>query len=71
VKSFKSKLLCKIVLEVYSLDMLYNGDETDLWWKLMPSRSIVIHKAMPAKIFKKAKDRVTLLDSDNVSGTYI
>ena len=37
VDPFKSELLSKIELEGYSLDQVFNADETGLWWKLMPS----------------------------------
>ena len=51
---FKSELLNKIELEGYSLDQVFNADETGLWWKLMPSKSLVLHGEKQAKKFKRA-----------------
>ena len=53
----------------YSLDQVFNADETGLWWKLMPSKSLVEAGETQAKNFKQAKDRVTLLGCSNASGT--
>jgi hypothetical protein len=53
----------------YSLDQVFNADETGLWWKLMPSKSLVEAGETQAKNFKQAKDRVTLLACSNASGT--
>jgi len=69
VDPFKSELQSKMELEGYSLDQVYNADETGLWWKLMQSRSLVLHGEKQAKNFKKAKERVTLLGCCNASGT--
>ena len=69
VDPFKSELLNKIELEGYSLDQVFNADETGLWWKLMPSKSLVLHGEKQAKNFKRSKDRVTLLGCCNASGT--
>ena len=68
VDPFKSELLNKIELEGYSLDQALNADETGLWWKLMPSKSLVLYGEKQAKNFKRAKDRVTLLGCCNASG---
>ena len=54
VHSFKSELLSKIELEGYSLDQVFNADETGLRWKLMPSKSLVLHGEKQAKNFKQA-----------------
>ena len=53
----------------YTLDQVFNADETGLWWKLMPSKSHVEAGETQAKNFKQAKDRVTLLGCSNTSGT--
>ena len=66
VDPFKSELLSKIELEGYSLDQVFNADETGFG---MPSKSLVLHGEKQAKNFKWAKDRVTLLGCCNASGT--
>ena len=69
VDPFKFELLSKIELEGHSLDQVFNADETGLWWKLMPSKSLVLHGKTQAKNFKWSKDRVALLSCCNASGT--
>ena len=68
VDSFQSELQQTLKTGGYSLDQVFNADETGLWWKLMPSKSLV-HCGEQAKNFKQAKDRVTLLGCCNASGT--
>ena len=69
VELFQSELRRKMKAEDYSLDQVFNADETGLWWKLMPSKSLVHCGETQAKNFKEPKDRVTLLGCSNASGT--
>ena len=69
VDSFKRELHQRMKTGGYSLDQVFNADETGLWWKLMPSKSLVHCGEKQAKNFKQAKDRVTLLGCCNASGT--
>ena len=53
----------------YTLNQIFNADETGLWWRLMPSRSLIQSGETQAKNFKKPKDGVTLLGCANGAGT--
>ena len=63
--------LFKIIQEGgYTLDQIFNADETGLVWKKMPTR-IYLAKHEPAACgFKPLKDRITLLLTTNASGTF-
>ena len=45
----------------YTRDHIFNADETGLWWKLMPSKSLVSGGEINVKNFKQSKDRVLYL----------
>ena len=55
--------------ESYSLDQVFNANETELWWKLIPWETLVHAGETHAKNFMQPKDRVTLLGCCNTSGT--
>ncbi len=55
--------------EGYTLNQIFNADETGLWWRLMPSKSLVHSGEKRAANFKKAKEGVTLLGCANATGT--
>ena len=69
VEPFRSTLKDLMEKEGYSKDQVFNADETGLWWRLMPSMSLVACGEQQAKNFKQSKDRVTLLACANASGT--
>lgn len=69
IEDFRGELLKKIEDEGITLNQIFNADETGLWWRLMPSKSLVHCGEKQAKNFKKSKDRVTLLGCANASGT--
>ena len=48
---------------------LYNADETALYWKLMPSKTLASAGEAQAPGFKKVKDRVSILACANASGS--
>ena len=48
--------------------MVFNADETRLNWKLLQSSTLVSGAEQTAKIFKVAKDRVTVLICANATG---
>ena len=56
------------LLADYSADDIYNADETGLFWKLIPNRSMVTGDD-DCRGLKKSKDRVTVLPCANMSGT--
>ena len=69
VPAFQSELQDIIEREGNTLNQIFNADETGLWWRLMPSKYLVHCGEKQANIFKKSKDRVTLLACANATGT--
>ena len=69
VEPFCQILKDMIDIEGYSKCQIFNADETGLWWRLMPSRSLVESGEKQARNFKKPKYRVTMLGCANASGT--
>ena len=65
IDTLRTELLKKMEDEGYTLNQVFNADETGLWWRLMPSKTLV-HCGQKTK---KSKDRVTLLGCANASGT--
>ena len=54
------------VLARWDLENIYNCDETALYWKLEPSKTLARH---PIAGTKKPKDRVTIMLACNATGT--
>jgi hypothetical protein len=54
------------LLKNYSPDDIYNCDETGLYWKMEPSKTLSSH---PTSGTKKPKDRVTVMLTCNATGT--
>lgn len=54
----------------YHPDLVFNVDETGLYWKKLPSRTYIACEERSAPGFKVAKDRLTLLLGGNASGTF-
>lgn len=50
--------------------MVFNVDETGLFWKRMPKRTFLSREEKRAPGFKAAKDRLTLLLGGNASGDF-
>ncbi|KAI6661871.1 Jerky protein homolog-like [Oopsacas minuta] len=69
VDPYRKELLSVIEKGGYTRDHIFNADETGLWWKLMPSKSLVSGGEINFKNFKQSKDRVTLLACANASGS--
>ena len=55
VSDFQSKLLGAIEDEGYTLNQIFNADETGLLWRLMPSRTLVHNGEKHAKILKSLR----------------
>ncbi|XP_053572819.1 tigger transposable element-derived protein 1-like [Bombina bombina] len=53
----------------YPPDLIFNVDETGLYWKKLPPRTFISREEQSAPGFKPARDRLTLLLGANVSGT--
>lgn len=50
--------------------VIFNVDETGLFWKKMPSRTFISKEERQASGFKAAKDRLTLLLGGNATGDF-
>ncbi|XP_019391383.1 PREDICTED: centrosomal protein of 89 kDa isoform X4 [Crocodylus porosus] len=68
--TYRNKLLEIIEEGGYTPQQVFNADETDLFWKRMPSRTYIFReeKSMPG--FKVSKDRLTLLLGGNAAGDF-
>lgn len=51
-------------------DLVFNVDETCLYWKKPPNHTFTAREERSAPGFKAAKDRLTLLLGGNASGTF-
>ncbi len=69
VEPFKIKLSKIMEEKGISLTQLFNCDETGLYWRLMPRKTLITAREKDAKGFKKPKDRVTLMACANVTGS--
>ena len=69
VDPFKENLQKIIEEKGLTLNQVFNCDETGLYWKLMPNKTLVSSREKEAKGFKKPKDRVTLMACANASGS--
>ncbi|UYV84460.1 hypothetical protein LAZ67_X002280 [Cordylochernes scorpioides] len=54
--------------ESYNKSNVYNADETGLYWKKMPTKSLVTKKEMSAPGYKASKSRITAM---GLSGRYL
>ncbi|CAG8631824.1 4178_t:CDS:2, partial [Acaulospora morrowiae] len=63
--AFRTEL--KLLIAQYDLNDVYNADETGLYWKLEPNKSL---SSGPLIGTKKPKDRVTIMLACNVTGTH-
>nr|XP_053629141.1 TBC1 domain family member 4-like [Cherax quadricarinatus] len=63
--------LAKLVSdEKLSPEQVYNADETALYWKCTPRRTLTTEDAESPTGYKASKDRVTVLASSNAAGTH-
>ena len=69
VNPFKEHLQKLIEEKGLSLNQLFNCDETGLYWKLMPNKTLVSSREKEAKGFKVPKDRVTIMPCANATGS--
>ncbi|CAH2249429.1 tigger transposable element-derived 1-like [Pelobates cultripes] len=54
----------------YPPEIIFNVDETGLFWKRMPSRTFISREQKRAPGFKASKDRLTLLLGGNANGDF-
>ncbi|KAF2357491.1 DNA binding HTH domain Psq-type [Trinorchestia longiramus] len=69
VAPFVKKFKHIITQGEYSPHQVFNVDETGLYWKKLPSRTIIIEAEKNAPGFKASQDRLTLLLGGNASGS--
>lgn len=65
---FSSELKKLISEKGYTLEQVFNADETRLFWKRMPSRTCVAKEETSAPGFKAAKDYLTVFFCCSASG---
>lgn len=58
------------LIEGYSLDSIYNVDETGLLWRSLPRKSLASRRERTAAGFKVSKDRITLMVGANANGSH-
>ena len=49
---------------------VFNGDETNLFWKKLPNRAFITEEEKALPVHKPMKDRLTLLMCGNASGDF-
>ena len=69
-KVFKKNLEDIIKQKNYPRQLIFNFDETGLFWKKMPSKTFISKEEISASGFKAAKDRLTLLLGGNSTGDF-
>ena len=67
---FKKTLSGFIEKEQLTLNQVYNYDETDLYWKALPSKTLASQKEKTVPGYKVCKERVTILACANVTGDH-
>lgn len=68
--SFKTKFKNILNTENYSLENIYNADETGLNWKALPRKTLASRKESAAPGCKISKDRITAVACANAAGTH-
>ncbi|XP_054281171.1 jerky protein homolog-like [Macrosteles quadrilineatus] len=69
-EKFKDSFASLLSEEGYDDNNVYNADETGLYWKKMPTKSLVSKKEMSAPGFKASKSRITAMVCANKTGTH-
>jgi hypothetical protein len=70
VESFKLNICQLIEEEGLALSQVYNCDETGLYWKALPSKTLASHNEKTAPGYKVSKERVTILACANCTGDH-
>ena len=70
VGDFKSSLSQLIESEGLVLSQVYNCDETGLYWKALPSKTLASRKEEKAPGYKVSKERVTILACSSATGDH-
>ena len=67
---FKSSFPELIEEQGLSLHQVFNADETGLYWRLLPNKTLADATEKCDKNMKSSKDRVTLMATANASGDF-
>ena len=67
---FKNNFAEVLMSENYTLDYVYNADETGLNWRTLPPKSLASKRERSAPGYKVSKERVTIMVCANASGTH-
>lgn len=70
VKPFLQKLTNKIREMQVEANQLYNADESALFWKMLPDRTLVHHEENSAPGRKVSKERITFVPCANGDGSH-
>ncbi|GBL99753.1 Jerky -like [Araneus ventricosus] len=68
--SFIAQLQDLIVKEKLTADQIYNCDGTGLYWRALPTKTLASENEAVTPGRKKMKDRVTILECTNASGSH-
>ncbi|XP_058800605.1 jerky protein homolog-like [Phymastichus coffea] len=69
-EDFKSEMKNCIVEGGYSLDQMYNADETALYFRSLPRKTLAAGHERQAAGFKEPKERVTVMCCANATGSH-
>lgn len=67
---FKNEFENFVKKENLSAEQIYNADETGLFYRMLPSKTLAMKIDDSAKGFKKSKDRLTIMACSNASGNH-
>ena len=67
---FREKLLKLMEDEGLSLQQIYNCDETGLYYRMLPEKTLAARSEKEAPGMKNPKERVTLIASSNATGNH-
>jgi len=70
VEPFRIKLNKLIEKEQLTLSQVFNCDETGLFWRVLPDKTLAAGHEKTAKNYKTSKDRVTVLATANATGDF-
>lgn len=70
VKAFQHKFMDVIREQDLPADQIYNADESGLYWKSIPDKTLVSASEIRAPGSKVSKERITFMPCANVTGTH-
>lgn len=68
MESFETKFMACIESEGYSENIVYNADETGIFWKSIPRKFLPFRRETAALVSKVSKERTTVMVCTNASG---